>query len=274
MAEDAGRHLMLVGCGRMGSAMLDGWLSTGALAQVTVVEPNPAVAQAYADQPTVQVAATLAQVSVPLGADAILLAVKPQMMADVLDALAPVMPQPRPLVLSVAAGSGIGLFERALGPGPVVRIMPNTPAAVGKGMSVLCANTACTADQRAFAEALMTSVGCTAWIETEAQMDAVTAISGSGPAYVFHLIEAMAVAGERLGLPAEVAMTLARQTVIGAAALAEAQPNTTAEALREAVTSPGGTTAAALSVLARPEALAHLVTQAAQAAAKRSAELA
>ena len=176
---------------------------------------------------------------------AVLLAVKPQLMDAVLPALARLIAADT-LVLSIAAGKPIAVFEQALGAAvSVVRAMPNTPAAVGRGVTVLCANARADAGQRALAERLMAAVGQVHWIEDEDLMHAVTAVSGSGPAYVFHLIEALAAGGVAAGLPAPLAMELARGTVVGAGALA-AQSSESAAQLRVNVTSPGGTTAAAL----------------------------
>jgi pyrroline-5-carboxylate reductase len=179
------------------------------------------------------------------------------------------------LVLSIAAGKPLALFERVLGAGlGVVRAMPNTPAAVGRGIPVLCANAAASGAQRDLAVRLMAAVGTTHWIADEDLMHAVTAVSGSGPAYLFHLIEALAAAGAAAGLPPELAMPLARGTVTGAGELA-ARSTEDAATLRVNVTSPGGTTAAALAVLtAEDDGLTRLLTRAVAAAAARSRELA
>jgi pyrroline-5-carboxylate reductase len=202
-------------------------------------------------------------------ADTLVLAVKPQVMGDVLPTVAP-MRDEATLVVSVAAGITCARLG-TLGPGPVVRAIPNTPAAVGKGMTAAFAAGA-SAEQVRLADALLASVGAVAWVEEEALIDAATAVSGSGPAYVFHLVEALAAAGVAEGLSEDVAAALARQTVIGAGALLERStldPGT----LRSNVTSPGGTTAAALSVLMETGALTDLMTRAVRAAAVRSREL-
>jgi pyrroline-5-carboxylate reductase len=269
------RPLLLVGGGKMGEALLAGWLGSGlAPAAVHAVEPDEGRRRQLEARHGIRAVADARQLPPDLAPGALLLAIKPQMM----DASLPNYRErvrPDTLVLSIAAGKPIALFERVLGPGlGVVRAMPNTPAAVGRGVSVLCANAAASADQRALAERLMAAVGSVHWITDEDRMHAVTAVSGSGPAYVFHLIEALAAAAVRAGLPEDLAMALARGTVSGAGELAR-QSDETAAALRVNVTSPGGTTAAALQVLMAPDAgLGRLIERAVAAAAQRSRELA
>ena len=263
----AGRGLALLGCGRMGTALLQGWLDGGLPADaVSVLEPQPS--------------AWLAGVGVRLNAGlppapaVAVVAVKPQIMGDALPQLAP-LGGGGTLVLSIAAGTPLAVFEAALGAGtPVVRAMPNTPAAVGRGITALVGNAAAGADGLALAERLLAAVGETVRLEAEAQMDAVTAVSGSGPAYVFHLIEALAEAGAAEGLAPDLAMRLARATVCGAGELAHRSAEN-AETLRRNVTSPGGTTAAGLAVLMDPAAgLTPLMRGTVSAAAARSRELA
>ncbi|MFN3614757.1 MAG: pyrroline-5-carboxylate reductase [Rubrimonas sp.] len=261
--------LALLGCGRMGGAMLEGWLAAGLPpAAIHIVEPQPTpvidgfVARGVRFAPTA-----------PAQAAAVVLAVKPQTMAAALPAVAG-LAGPRTLFLSVAAGTPLGFFEGALGADtPIVRAMPNTPAAVGRGITALIGN----APAQPFmplAEALCAAVGETVRLQAEAQLDAVTGVSGSGPAYVFHMIEALAAAGQAQGLPADLAMRLARATVCGAGELAHRSPDS-AEALRVAVTSPGGTTAAALAHLMDAETgLPPLMVRAVAAATARSRELA
>ncbi|MEM6971815.1 MAG: pyrroline-5-carboxylate reductase [Pseudomonadota bacterium] len=266
VAAAAGR-LLLLGCGKMGGAMLEGWLAAGldpALCQV--IEPQPADRlSALADQ---GLRLNPAAFSPP---DVAVLAVKPQMMGDALPAVTS-FGGGDTLFISIAAGTPIAAFEAAFGAGtPVVRAMPNTPAAVGRGISALIANMAAGEAGLTRAEALLSVVGQTVRLDTEAQMDAVTGLSGSGPAYVFHLIEAMAAAGEAEGLAPDLAMTLARATVTGAGALA-AQSDESAAQLRINVTSPGGTTAAGLAVLM--ERLPDLMRGTVAAAAERSRDLA
>ncbi|MCT7374044.1 pyrroline-5-carboxylate reductase [Chelativorans salis] len=263
-----GRKVVLVGCGNMGYAMLKGWLSAGKLAagDVTVVEPNEGL-RARAAAHGVVVTADAGELA---AADLVVFAVKPQVIRDVVPAYRRLEDA---TYLSVAAGTGVATFEELLGrEAAVMRCMPNTPAAIGKGMMVVFANRNVGAETKAFVEGLLAASGAVATIDDEALMDAVTAVSGSGPAYVFHFIECLAAAGEKAGLPAETAKLLAMQTVYGAACLAKEsgeEPGT----LREQVTSPGGTTAAALGVLMGEERLAELVGEAVEAAKRRSVEL-
>ncbi|MGR3344379.1 MAG: pyrroline-5-carboxylate reductase, partial [Paracoccaceae bacterium] len=203
----------------------------------------------------------------------VLVAVKPQMMDAALPALT-ALGNGTTLFLSVAAGTPLSAYESVFGDQtPIIRAMPNTPAAVGKGITALIGNAHADEGAMALAETLMSAVGQTVRLQDEAQMDAVTAVSGSGPAYVFHLIETLASAGEAEGLPSELAMQLAKATVAGAGALAEQAHEGPAQ-LRADVTSPGGTTAAALAVLMDDAAgFPGLLRRAVKAAAKRSREL-
>ncbi len=209
----------------------------------------------------------------PEAPDLLVLAVKPQM----LEAAAPSLQRlggAHTLVVSVIAGKTIAdLAARFPEPGAFVRVMPNTPAAVGRGAAAGAANPAVTANQRGWTETLMRAVGVFEWVEDEALIDAVTALSGSGPAYAFALVEAMARAGEAVGLPADLAMRLARATVEGAGELMFRDAEVSAALLRENVTSPGGTTAAALAVLKAPDGLDALLVRAVQAARDRAREL-
>jgi pyrroline-5-carboxylate reductase len=175
--------------------------------------------------------------------------------------------------VSIVAGKTIAGIARGLGPAAVVRTMPNTPAAIGRGITVACANERVTAEQRRLCERLLAAAGESAWVEDEALLDAVTAVSGSGPAYVFLLIEALAAAAEAAGLPSALALRLARATVAGSGELARLAGESPAQ-LREAVTSPGGTTRAALDVLMARDGLVPLIERAVAAAAARSRELA
>lgn len=266
MADVHARGLVLLGCGRMGGALLRGWLARGVPPEaVWVVDPAGADWLAGAG-------AHLNE-GLPEDPAVAVVAVKPQLMDKAVPALEPVGGG-RCLVVSVAAGTPIARFERALGPGtPVVRAMPNTPAAIGQGITAIVGNDSVGAEGLALAEELLGAVGDVVRIEGEAQMDAVTAVSGSGPAYVFHLIETMAAAGEAQGLAPELALRLARATVAGAGALAAESGELPAD-LRIAVTSPGGTTAAALEVLMNEEAgFPALLRRAVAAAADRSREL-
>lgn len=236
------RGLVLVGCGRMGGAMLKGWLARGLEpGAVTVIDPKLA--------PEWQDKGLRVNADLPENPAVLVLAVKPQMMADALGEV-PVLTDT--LVVSVAAGTTIATYEAAFPDAPIIRVMPNTPAAIGKGISALIGNARATETHLDLAEQLMRAVGRTVRLESEDQMDAVTGLSGSGPAYVFHMIEAMAKAGEAQGLTPDLALQLARMTVAGAGALAidaDEDPGV----LRENVTSPGGTTAAGLKVLMDPE---------------------
>ena len=259
--------LVLLGCGKMGSALLAGWLARGVKAQaVTVLEPAPS--------DWLRATGVNLNTPLPTAPAVVVLAVKPQMMGTALPVLQG-YGGGNTLFVSIAAGTTLARLAEALGDAtPIIRTMPNTPAAVGAGVTALIGNTVTTAAHMALAQALMAAVGQTVLLADEAQMDAVTALSGSGPAYVFHLIEAMAQAGEALGLAPDLAMTLARATVTGAGALANADP-LPAATLRANVTSPGGTTAAALSVLMDASSgLPPLMARAMAAAAKRSQELA
>ncbi len=264
-----GRGLVLLGCGRMGSAMLRGWLDRGlAPAAVTVIEPAPSAWLSELARQGLRLNAPL-----PAAPAVALVAVKPQSMAAALPALGP-LGGGATLVLSVAAGTPIAAYERILGAQtPIVRAMPNTPAAIGRGISAIVGNAHATDAHLALAEALLSAVGQVVRLPGEHLMDAVTAVSGSGPAYVFLLIEALADAGVAEGLPADLALALARATVAGAGALAEATGEDPAE-LRRQVTSPGGTTAAALSVLmAQDTGLPAMLARAVRAAAQRGREL-
>jgi pyrroline-5-carboxylate reductase len=269
LSDIAARGLVLLGCGKMGSALLEGWLARGLTGgAVTVLEPSPSPRLRELARTGLRLNAELP----PAPAIAVL-AVKPQMMGEALPRLA-ALGGGGTLFLSIAAGTPIRAFEAALGEQtPVVRAMPNIPAAIGRGVTALVGNTQVGAEGMAAAEALMQAVGRTVRLADEAQMDAATAVSGSGPGYVFLLIEALAAAGEAEGLPADLALALARDTVAGAGALAESAGRSPAE-LRVEVTSPGGTTAAALEVLMHGDAgLPALMRRAVSAAAARSRAL-
>lgn len=205
-------------------------------------------------------------------ADIVVLAVKPQIMDKACEQIKEALSE-NTLILSIAAGQTIESFEQRFGENqPIIRAMPNTPAAIGKGITVLCANNHVSDEQKKNAETLLAASGLVEWLNDESLMDAVTAVSGSGPAYVFLLIEILAKAGKTQGLDPDLSMKLARQTVIGSAALAEGDVGTTATQLRENVTSPGGTTAAALEVLMNGE-LQKLYDRTIDAATKRGKEL-
>ena len=266
-------RLLLVGCGKMGGAMLQGWLARGvAPGDVVVVEPGREQAEALGAS-GVTVVPDADAVPSGFAPSVVILAVKPQTMDDAAPHYA-ALAGPDTAFLSIAAGKTIADFERYFGSGAaIVRSMPNTPAAVGRGMLVACPNANVSQAMRENCDALLSAVGKVAWIEDEALMDAVTGVSGSGPAYVFLMIECMSRAGVEAGLPDELARTLALTTVAGAGELAmqaEEDPAT----LRKNVTSPGGTTQAALEVLMAEPGLQALMTEAVAAATRRSRELA
>lgn len=265
-SELASRGLVILGCGKMGSAMLERWLRQGLSPDaVWVLDPQPSD---WLKGTGVHINA-----GVPKAPAMALIAVKPQMMSDALPALKP-LAQAGTLFVTVAAGTKIAAYERTLGAQTaLVRAMPNTPAAIGRGITAICGNAAASAADLDLAEALLSAVGQVVRLEGEYQMDAVTAVSGSGPAYVFHMIEALAAAAVAEGLPAPMALQLARATVAGAGALAEDSSEDPAQ-LRRNVTSPGGTTAAALEVLMEPETgFPGLLKRAVRAAAQRGKEL-
>ena len=268
-----GGPLLLVGCGKMGGALLDGWLEGGvASADVTVIEPQEVVATGLAAK-GLRVFGEVAAIEAAFKPVVVVLANKPQQMDGSLPGLHR-LAGPETAFLSIAAGKTLGYFEAALGPeAVVVRTMPNTPAAVGRGITVLTANHRVSGPQRQVCEDLMAAVGEVAWVEDEALLDPVTAVSGGGPAYVFLLIEMLARAGVEAGLPEELAMRLARTTVAGAGELVHQAPEP-ASTLRENVTSPGGTTLEALKVLMAADGLQPLMTRAIAAATERSRELA
>ena len=261
----AARGLVLLGCGKMGSAMLAGWLDGGLPAgAVWVQDPFPSD---WLKASGVHINARL-----PENPAVVLIAVKPQMMGEALPALA-ALPKEGTVFLSVAAGVSIAAYEAALGAGTcVIRAMPNTPAAVGKGITAIIGNGLASKTDMGLAEALLSAVGQVVRLQSEGQMDAVTGVSGSGPAYVFYMIDALAAAGVAQGLPAELAMQLAKATVAGAGALAENAPETP-EQLRINVTSPNGTTQAGLEVLMSAQGLAPLMEATVKAASDRSKEL-
>jgi pyrroline-5-carboxylate reductase len=264
-------HLVLVGAGKMGGAMALGWLEGGLEASsLTILEPNPS-------EGLVSLAASR---GIPLNPaklaepDALVLAIKPQSLDAVAAQVAPLTTE-RTLVMSILAGKTIGnLRPRFLEARAFVRAMPNTPAAIGRGVTAAFANPETTLEQRRWTENLLGAVGSFHWLDDEAAIDAVTAISGSGPAYVFALTEALAGAAEKLGLPAELSMNLARGTVEGAGELMRRESGTPPATLRRNVTSPGGTTAAALAVLQSPGGLDDLMARATAAARARAAEMA
>lgn len=267
------RPLVLVGAGKMGGALLSGWLANGlSPALVCLRDPEPAADIArLVVREGISLNASVRDIALHQPA-VVVLAVKPQAMAGVLPDLAP-LAGPGTVFVSIAAGTSLHRLKDLLGPEVhAVRAMPNTPASIGRGISVACANERVTLAQRKMASALLAAVGTVEWVDSEAQIDAVTAISGSGPAYVFYLVECLAAAGETLGLAPELAMKLARETVSGAGEMLHRQGEP-ASVLRANVTSPGGTTAAALDVLMGEGGLSPLMRRAALAARDRAREL-
>ncbi|MCB1680597.1 MAG: pyrroline-5-carboxylate reductase [Alphaproteobacteria bacterium] len=263
--------LLLVGCGKMGSAMLERWLEKSLASHIIVADPAPLPGKLAED------ARITHERDIPSSfkkdPDVAVIAVKPQILNSVLETLSGATIKTS-LFLSIAAGKPIKVFEQILGrKQPVIRSMPNTPASIGRGVIAAVANAHVSPEQKEMASRLLGCTGLLVWLENEVLMDAVTALSGSGPAYVFLLIEAMAKAGEKLGLPPEKAMKLARQTVIGSAALAAAYPDIPAAQLRQNVTSPGGTTEAALEILMKDAALQKLFEDALRAARDRGKTL-
>ncbi|HVV93906.1 MAG TPA: pyrroline-5-carboxylate reductase [Hyphomicrobiales bacterium] len=265
-----GGRLVLFGAGKMGGALLNGWLKLG-LDPASVVVRDPAPPAEVRE--LVEAQRIALNPPAPAAPAVLVLAIKPQM----LDEARPLIAQEiaaGTLVVSILAGKTLAGLARGLPAGTaVVRAMPNTPAAIGRGITVAVANAHVAPAARAKAEALLAATGEFAWIDDEALMDAVTAVSGSGPAYVFLLAESLARAGIAAGLVPALAERLARATVAGSGALLE-RSEESAEALRRAVTSPGGTTAAALEVLMSGEGLAPLLERAVRAAAARSRALA
>jgi pyrroline-5-carboxylate reductase len=265
------RTILLVGAGKMGGALLEGWLGLGL---------DPKNAAVLEPQPTRELTALagrglrLNPAASAIGeASAIIIAVKPQIASEIVPALASYVGAGT-VVVSIMAGQTLGFLEQALSQrAALVRAMPNTPAAIGRGITVAVPNTRVSARQRELVHALLSATGAVEWIADEALMDAVTAVSGSGPAYVFLLVEALARAGAAAGLPADLAARLARATVAGSGELLQRSPLDPAS-LRQNVTSPGGTTAAALDVLSGPHGLGELMARAVAAATQRSRQLA
>jgi pyrroline-5-carboxylate reductase len=260
--------LALVGAGKMGLALLGGWLGAGiAPRAIAVHEPHPsdalnslAAEKGFALNPA------------PGAAQTVVLAIKPQMLEAAAPALAPLFSGDS-LLISILAGKTVANLAARLPARAIVRAMPNTPAAFRRGITGAFASAETTAAQRDTAQGLLAGVGGVEWVGEEKLIDAVTAISGSGPAYVFHLVEALAQAGAALGLPPALALRLARATVEGSGELLHRSPEISAETLRKNVTSPGGTTQAALDVLMGPDGLAALMARATAAAEKRAGEL-
>lgn len=261
--------LLLVGCGKMGAALLERWQSLPSLTHIDVIEPTGE----HASGKRITQYKNLESLPTATAPSVIVFAVKPQMLEEVLPFYRARFAKSSPLYISIAAGKSLTFFAKHLGEhAHVVRVMPNTPAMVGAGMSVLCSANTLPQSARKQAEMLMKSVGKTEWVDTESLMDAVTALSGSGPAYVFLFLDSLTKAGVAAGLDEKLARSLAVETVSGSIALAQAIPENF-ERLRKNVTSPGGTTEAALKVLMSAGGMEDLVKEAILAAKARSIEL-
>jgi pyrroline-5-carboxylate reductase len=269
--QEVAGTIVLIGAGKMGAAMLDGWIARGLEpSRVAVIEPQPSPEISALAARGVKLNPDPAAVPDPA---VIVIAVKPQVAAEVVPAAAPLVGRST-VIVSIMAGQRLAALERALPAGSaIVRTMPNTPAAIGRGITVAVANARVSPPQRDLAHRLLAAIGAVEWVDDEGLLDAVTAVSGSGPAYVFLLAEALAQAGAAAGLPADLAERLARATVAGSGELLHRSP-LDAATLRRNVTSPGGTTEAALGVLMDEDGLASLMRQAVAAATRRSRELA
>jgi pyrroline-5-carboxylate reductase len=268
--RDVAGTVVLVGAGNMGGAMLEGWLGLGlAPAQVVILDPKPSDALLARIGPEVRCNPPREALT---NVAALILAVKPQVAPDVVPGLAP-LAGPGTVVVSIMAGKTMAFLEGNLPGAAIVRAMPNTPASIGRGITVAVPNGRVTPEQRTLTTRLLAACGQVEWVDDEALIDAVTAVSGSGPAYVFLMAESLARAGAAAGLPADLAARLARATVSGAGELLR-RSNLEAATLRQNVTSPAGTTAAALEVLMAADGLDPLLKKAVAAAARRSRELA
>jgi pyrroline-5-carboxylate reductase len=271
MANGMDFSTTLLGGGNMGGALLGGWIARGAdPGRIAVVDPAPSAG-------VVELVDSHGMISVASAADApasdvLVIAVKPQIM-DMVLAEAAHLARREIVAVSVAAGVKIDHLRRGLGgKARIVRAMPNTPALIGRGITVACAADDVSPEQRELVSLLLEATGTLEWLADEALMDAVTALSGSGPAYVYYMAECMAKAGLKAGLPEELALTLARETVAGAGEMMHRSPDSPGQ-LREKVTSPNGTTAAALQILMASDGLGPLMQRAIDAAKRRSREL-
>lgn len=268
-------RVLLVGAGKMGGALVDAWLQQQTIQprNIVLIEPDVARAKHYRETYSLYTFETLEAVNTGMGKPIVLFAVKPQTMDEVVPVYRNLAQQDS-LILSIAAGRSIDYFEETLGAeSAIVRAMPNTPASIGRGMTVLCANNNVDAEGKKHCETLMNAVGQVSWVDDEGLMDPVTAVSGSGPAYVFLLIEALADAGVEAGLDRPLADKLALATVAGSGALAE-KSSLPPSVLRQNVTSPGGTTEAALEILMADSGLRSLLSAAVRKATDKSKELA
>lgn len=261
-------QILLVGCGNMGGALLAGWCRMGdASLQITVINRSkPELPSGMAYHSSIDALAA------DYAPDAIILAVKPQQLDDVLPGLRARFGKTSPLYISVAAGKTLAYFAQQLGSDNVVRAMPNTPSMIGKGITVMCAPTTLPQAARQLSHSLLAAVGDVSWLADETLMDAASAVSGCGPAYLFWFIDCLAKAGVQAGLDEGTALQLAKKTIEGAALLVN-KSSDSPEQLRRNVTSPGGITQAALAVLMRENGLEALLKEAVQAASTRSKEM-
>jgi len=256
----------------MGSALLRGWIQSEVPAMFSIIDPGGLPEEFTDAGPVIYKQNPAECLKAFQSADIIILAIKPQVMAETLKTLAMAI-SPQTLLISIAAGIPLSVYENHCGTDqPIIRAMPNTPGAIGEGLTACIPNAAVTDTQKQQTETLMQAAGLVQWLHEESLMNAVTAVSGSGPAYVFYFIEALAQAARSAGLPDDMADTLARQTVIGSAALAKSERDISAAALRENVTSPGGTTEAALTILMNGE-IQEIYNKALRAAKQRGRDL-
>ncbi len=263
------KSVTLIGAGKMGMAMAKGWLKNGLkTASLTLVDPNPHIdVVRFVSKNNIALVPFCERSDIGI----LVLAIKPQIMADVLLSLKDLISQ-KTLILSIAAGFDIASLEKGLGTKNIVRAMPNTPAQIGKGVSGIVASSYVSGSDKAIINDLLSASGTVEWFENEADLEALMLVSGCGPAYVFYLVEAMAAAGIEQGLEPKQAMALARQTIIGAAALLEAEP-IDASILRQNVTSKGGVTEAALSVLMGEGGFKDLLSKAYKKGLERNKQL-
>lgn len=266
--------ILLIGCGKMGGAMLSAWLNSGIISHASIVDrrPNDTAQLFAAHTGKVEVYADASALPVGLSVDCVILAIKPQQMGSLLADLASRL-QPDWPVLTIAAGLRIAFYQQYLPDNPIIRLMPNTPALLAKGMTVGIA-IGLPDTLKAQVEKLLFSIGDFLWLQNEDQLDAAMAISGSGPAYFFYLAEQLAKIGTVHGLSEEQTMRLARQTLIGAGAIAEQQTDKPLEELRQNVTSPGGVTAASIAAWDKDFIFRNMVASGITANIRRAKELA
>lgn len=272
MSDLSSLHIALIGCGNMGRAILQGWLSLKKRPEITVYDPSLSndIVKSFSKE-SINISTHHDILKKPV--DIVIMAVKPQIMKQACQTAGPAI-NDKTTIVSIAAGYTIENFENIFGPRqPIIRTMPNTPAAVGHGAIVGVCNNNVIAQHKSLTAELLRPLGVFEWTDDENLLNAVTAISGSGPAYVFLMMEALRDAGISLGLPENLATKLAIQTVKGGALLAESDLEKSFETLRENVTSPGGTTEQALKILMKDDALKKLINNAAEQAFKRSVEL-